>query len=75
MTTTSREVRLAARPIGFPKSSDFEIVTVEPPADHPHDPAAGHLDRERHEPLALFAGGVCLRGLAVVPERGALEWC
>ena len=31
MTTTSREVRLAVRPVGFPKPSDFEIVTVELP--------------------------------------------
>lgn len=28
-TVTSREVRLAARPVGEPKSTDFEIATVE----------------------------------------------
>ncbi|HEY0453574.1 NADP-dependent oxidoreductase [Actinophytocola sp.] len=38
MPTTTREVHLAARPEGWPKPTDFEIVTTELP-----DPADGQL--------------------------------
>ena len=38
MPTRSREVRLAARPVGFPKDSDFELAEVTLP-----DPGAGEL--------------------------------
>ena len=30
--TTSREIRLKARPVGMPKPSDFDLATVELPA-------------------------------------------
>ena len=33
--TTSREVRLKARPVGMPKAEDFEIASVELPAPAP----------------------------------------
>ena len=38
MPTRSREVRLAARPVGFPKDSDFELIEVTLA-----DPGAGEL--------------------------------
>lgn len=37
-TVTTREWRLKSRPVGLPKSSDFELVTVEAPA-----PATGEV--------------------------------
>lgn len=38
MTTRSREIRLAARPCGAPRRSDFELATVELP-----DPGEGEM--------------------------------
>ncbi len=35
--SVNRQIRLAARPQGFPQDSDFELVAVDCPAPGPHE--------------------------------------
>ena len=63
MTWTSREIRLAARPVGEPQPSDFELAEVEVP-----DPA----DEGTELNQALLAEVPQLEVVAVCEDTPAL---